>query len=233
MGFLAVSRTCSGAGLLRRRPRCVSFRAVRPSPRSIPAPRHSLTMSENRFGEKVPVAAGKAANLEGERPLPSIARIRTASISDARGGNKPRCASDVNATAALNIRYGCSAVGTTWVAANSDRRPRAEPTPDALYDAGHLSLSRSPAGLAQGRRDSRSLYRTSGDGSVIQVPASPTGADDSTGSPDDIPLANGRNSSKRLSSVTEKGESRSGMSNCRVNGPTREHRAVVSRAEHA
>jgi hypothetical protein len=39
-----------------------------------------------------PVAAGKAANLEGERPLPSIARIRTASISDARGGNKPRCA---------------------------------------------------------------------------------------------------------------------------------------------
>ena len=41
---------------------------------------------------KVPVAAGKAANLEGERPLPSIARIRTASISDARGGNKPRCA---------------------------------------------------------------------------------------------------------------------------------------------
>jgi RNA-directed DNA polymerase len=41
---------------------------------------------------KVPVAAGKAANLEGERPLPSIARIRTASISDARGGNKPCCA---------------------------------------------------------------------------------------------------------------------------------------------
>jgi hypothetical protein len=41
---------------------------------------------------KVLVAAGKAANLEGERPLPSIARIRTASISDARGGNKPRCA---------------------------------------------------------------------------------------------------------------------------------------------
>jgi hypothetical protein len=29
------------------------------------------------------VAAGKAANLEGERPLPSIARFRTASISDA------------------------------------------------------------------------------------------------------------------------------------------------------
>ena len=42
--------------------------------------------------DHVPVAAGKAANLEGERPLPSIARIRTASISDARGGNKPRCA---------------------------------------------------------------------------------------------------------------------------------------------
>ena len=41
---------------------------------------------------EVSVAAGKAANLEGERPLPSIARIRTASISDARGGNKPRCA---------------------------------------------------------------------------------------------------------------------------------------------
>jgi hypothetical protein len=38
------------------------------------------------------LAVGKAANLEGERPLPSIARFRTASISDARGGNKPRCA---------------------------------------------------------------------------------------------------------------------------------------------
>ena len=38
------------------------------------------------------VAAGKAANLEGGRPLPSIARFRTASISDARGGNEPRCA---------------------------------------------------------------------------------------------------------------------------------------------
>ena len=44
------------------------------------------------LGVKFPVAAGKAANLEGERPLPSIARFRTASISDARGGNKPRCA---------------------------------------------------------------------------------------------------------------------------------------------
>ena len=41
---------------------------------------------------KASVAAGKAANLVGERPVPSIARIRTASISDARGGNKPRCA---------------------------------------------------------------------------------------------------------------------------------------------
>jgi ABC-type tungstate transport system permease subunit len=41
---------------------------------------------------KVLVAAGKAANLAGERPVPSIARSRTASISDARGGNKPRCA---------------------------------------------------------------------------------------------------------------------------------------------
>ena len=41
---------------------------------------------------EAPVAAGKTANLEGERPLPSIARFRTASISDARGGNKPRCA---------------------------------------------------------------------------------------------------------------------------------------------
>ena len=38
------------------------------------------------------VAADKAANLKGERPLPSIARFRTASISDAREGNKPRCA---------------------------------------------------------------------------------------------------------------------------------------------
>ena len=52
------------------------------------------------LGVKFPVAADKAANLEGERPLPSIARFRTASISDARGGNKPRW--------------------TTWVAANSE-----------------------------------------------------------------------------------------------------------------
>src|SRR5580704_10467843 len=44
------------------------------------------------LGVKFPVAAGKAANLEGGRPLPSIARFRTASISDARGGNEPRCA---------------------------------------------------------------------------------------------------------------------------------------------
>jgi hypothetical protein len=44
------------------------------------------------MGLEVSVAADKAANLEGERPLPSIARFRTASISDARGGNKPRCA---------------------------------------------------------------------------------------------------------------------------------------------
>jgi hypothetical protein len=41
---------------------------------------------------EVLVAAGKAANLAGERPVPSIARFRAASISDARGGNKPRCA---------------------------------------------------------------------------------------------------------------------------------------------
>src|SRR5215831_19415614 len=33
---------------------------------------------------KVLVAAGKAANLAGERPVPSIARSRTASISDGR-----------------------------------------------------------------------------------------------------------------------------------------------------
>src|SRR5215831_19938782 len=38
------------------------------------------------LGVQVPVAAGKAANLAGERPVPSIARSRTASISDARGG---------------------------------------------------------------------------------------------------------------------------------------------------
>jgi hypothetical protein len=36
-----------------------------------------------RLGMKLPVAAGKAANLEGERPLPSIARFRTASIAQA------------------------------------------------------------------------------------------------------------------------------------------------------
>jgi hypothetical protein len=37
-------------------------------------------------------AASKAADLGGERPLPSIARSRTASISDAREGNEPRSA---------------------------------------------------------------------------------------------------------------------------------------------
>jgi Protein of unknown function (DUF1403) len=67
-----------------------------------------LRLNDGREVE-VLVAAGKAANLEGERPLPSIARIRTASIQTA-------LCSDVNATAALSIRgIGCSAVGTTWV----------------------------------------------------------------------------------------------------------------------
>ena len=44
------------------------------------------------LGLNVLVAAGKAANLVGERPMSSIARFRTGSISDARGGNKSRCA---------------------------------------------------------------------------------------------------------------------------------------------
>jgi RNA-directed DNA polymerase len=42
--------------------------------------------------DKIVGAASKAADLGGERPLPSIARFRTASISDARGGNEPRSA---------------------------------------------------------------------------------------------------------------------------------------------
>ena len=45
-----------------------------------------------RLGVKIPGAASKAADLGGERPLPSIARFRTASISDARGDNEPRSA---------------------------------------------------------------------------------------------------------------------------------------------
>jgi hypothetical protein len=49
-------------------------------------------VSWQRIGGASPVAAGKAADLGGERPLPSIARFRTASISDARGGNEPRFA---------------------------------------------------------------------------------------------------------------------------------------------
>jgi len=48
--------------------------------------------SWQRIGGESPVAASKAADLGGEKPLPSIARFRTASISDARGGDKPRCA---------------------------------------------------------------------------------------------------------------------------------------------
>ena len=47
-------------------------------------PQRRAPGSWQRIGGESPVAAGKAANLVGERPMPSIARSRTASISDGR-----------------------------------------------------------------------------------------------------------------------------------------------------
>ena len=65
----------------------------------------SDSASKNKWGVVASSgAASKAVDLGGERPLPSIARFRTASISDTRLGNEAAFCSDVNATAALTPR---------------------------------------------------------------------------------------------------------------------------------
>ena len=68
-----VASTCGNIASLNRSARCSGY-------------------TRNVWRPNVRVTAGKAANLVGERPIPSIARFRRGSISDARGGNKSRCA---------------------------------------------------------------------------------------------------------------------------------------------
>ena len=64
-------------------------------------------------------AASKAADLGGERPLPSIARFGRLATSDARVGNEPRSARMKMPRPPWQPHW-LPAVGTTWVAANSE-----------------------------------------------------------------------------------------------------------------
>ena len=66
-----------------------------------------------------PVAAGKAANLVGERPMPSIARFGRLAYP-MRGEVTNRAVLGRERHGRPGIRSGWPAVGTTWVAANSE-----------------------------------------------------------------------------------------------------------------
>ena len=66
-----------------------------------------------------PVAAGKAANLVGERPMPSIARFGRLAYP-MRGEVTNRAVLGRKRHGRPGIRSGWPAVGTTWVAANSE-----------------------------------------------------------------------------------------------------------------
>ncbi len=72
-----------------------------------------------RLGVKFPVAAGKAANLVGERPMPSIARFGRLAYP-MRGEVTNRAVLGRKRHGRSGIRSGWPAVGTTWVAANSE-----------------------------------------------------------------------------------------------------------------
>ena len=72
-----------------------------------------------RLGVKFPVAAGKAANLVGERPMPSIARFGRLAYP-MRGEVTNRAVLGRKRNGRPGIRSGWPAVGTTWVAANSE-----------------------------------------------------------------------------------------------------------------
>ena len=71
------------------------------------------------LGVKFPVAAGKAANLVGERPMPSIARFGRLAYP-MRGEVTNRAVLGRKRHGRPGIRSGWPAVGTTWVAANSE-----------------------------------------------------------------------------------------------------------------
>ena len=72
-----------------------------------------------RLGVQFPVAAGKAANLVGERPMPSIARFGRLAYP-MRGEVTNRAVLGRKRHGRPGIRSGWPAVGTTWVAANSE-----------------------------------------------------------------------------------------------------------------
>ena len=71
------------------------------------------------LGVKFPVAADKAANLVGERPMPSIARFGRLAYP-MRGEVTNRVVLGRKRHGRPGIRNGWPAVGTTWVAANSE-----------------------------------------------------------------------------------------------------------------
>ena len=66
-------------------------------------------------GWKLSVAAGKAANLVGERPMPSIARFGRLAYP-MRGEVTNRAVLGRKRHGRPGIRSGWPAVGTTWVA---------------------------------------------------------------------------------------------------------------------
>jgi hypothetical protein len=72
-----------------------------------------------RLGVKLPVAAGKAANLVGERPMPSIARFGRLAYP-MRGEVTNRAVLGRKRHSRSDSRSGLSAVGTIRVAANSE-----------------------------------------------------------------------------------------------------------------
>jgi hypothetical protein len=74
-----------------------------------------------RLGVKFPVAAGKAANLVGERPMPLIARFERLAYP-MRGEVTNRAVLGCKRHGRLRHPEGCRTVGTIWVAANLEAR---------------------------------------------------------------------------------------------------------------
>src|SRR6266849_10196556 len=74
-----------------------------------------------RLGVKFPVAAGKAANLGGERPMPLIARFERLAYP-MRGEVTNRAVLGCKRHGRLRHPEGCRTVGTIWVAANLEAR---------------------------------------------------------------------------------------------------------------
>jgi hypothetical protein len=78
-----------------------------------------LSVKFTGLTRQFPVAAGKAANLVGERPMPSIARFGRLAYP-MRGEVTNRAVLGRKRHGRPGIRSGWPAVGTTWVAANSE-----------------------------------------------------------------------------------------------------------------